>query len=405
METENNRVLKIFCMLFLFLGISNTVVGPMIPVIAREINIGYDKIGLVLLVGSIFSIVFTILLGWLSDKYDIKKIIIMALIMIFLGFLIFGVYLNFILFFLVIILIRSGIAIMDSTSRTLIAKLFYQKHTKIYMKLAIYWSMGAVLGPLLVSIFLFFNSHYRLLNILVSLLFFCGFIFFYKEIFNKNNNRADDREVDSLIVKPEAPVFKKAFNSIVITCGFLVLFNGAIFFGLSDWLTTYFTAFNMEVSTSSLFLSLFWVFAIPGLFIINKLLKIINETAILLMSYAIGSISLVLLILFDEIYLKIIFLLLFALCFQGTYPLISSISAYENPGHTGTIMGFNISFYFIGGIIAQPVIGYVSEYSGEEFSVYIILAASIASLLLNCILFKLQNKKYKIKFKSKFKSN
>ena len=86
MEAKTKRhTLITFYFIFVLLGISMIIIDPLIPIIAEEIDVGFDRIGIVLFIGSIAVFSANFVSGRLSDRVDIKKLVLLGLILLFLG--------------------------------------------------------------------------------------------------------------------------------------------------------------------------------------------------------------------------------------------------------------------------------------------------------------------------------
>ena len=92
------QILKTFYFIYFLFGLSYVLIDPLIPIIAEEINVGFDKIGIALFIGSIATLISNFISGRLSDRFDIKKLMLIGLILLFVGFTLFGLYLNYFLF-------------------------------------------------------------------------------------------------------------------------------------------------------------------------------------------------------------------------------------------------------------------------------------------------------------------
>ncbi len=53
---------------------TTTAIDPIIPRISEDLKIGFDKIGYIFLAGAVFSLIFTLISGRLSDKFNISNI-------------------------------------------------------------------------------------------------------------------------------------------------------------------------------------------------------------------------------------------------------------------------------------------------------------------------------------------
>ena len=73
MEKAKNRTVNLLLNIFIFFGITGTIIDPLIPLMSEKLKIGYDKIGLILLLASVASLLSTFISGKLSDRYEKKE--------------------------------------------------------------------------------------------------------------------------------------------------------------------------------------------------------------------------------------------------------------------------------------------------------------------------------------------
>ena len=66
------KTLGLFYYITILYGIAAISIDPLIPIISRELNIGYDRVGLILLTGYTFSLISSLVTGVLCDKVNIK---------------------------------------------------------------------------------------------------------------------------------------------------------------------------------------------------------------------------------------------------------------------------------------------------------------------------------------------
>ena len=172
MNKESTNSLKIFFVIFIFFGIAYTIIDPLIPLISERLGIGYDRIGLILFASASISLVSTFLSGRFSDKYDIKKIIMTGIILTSAGFLIYGVFFSFLIFLLTVIFFRVGSGILDSSVHAYVSKRYPRRQSALFVKLDLFWYLGAITGPLAVSIFLYtgLNVSYVFLGFLAAII-------------------------------------------------------------------------------------------------------------------------------------------------------------------------------------------------------------------------------------------
>jgi len=399
------KTLKLFYFITILYGIAAISIDPLIPIISKELNIGYDKIGLILLAAYIFSLASTLLTGRLCDKKNLKVIILAGLLILFSGFTILGINFGIAMFVLAIILQKSGYGSIDSSMHSYIAKVYHNMHAPIFMKIDIMFFTGAVISPLLISLLLFTKISYR-----YAFLLFAGAIALLSILLFKSLKRLNlkkiisdnQKNIDSEI----SPVSKKEkkFNLIIISSCFAMFFSMGAMTGTSSWFTTYLSSFGISVALGAIGLSAMSVVSVISLISYLKLLKKTNEITILLFGGFFGSLFISGAALSSNIILKVVFLLLQAGCFSGFFSLLTSIATYESPKSKGSILGLIIMCAFSGSIVFQPVMGYFAQYLGSSSVIYVIISGYSLSFIFLLLLYFFLKKKYrKIKLLLPFK--
>jgi MFS family permease len=406
MENKRNSTLNLLFVIFIFFGIASTLIDPLIPIISGQLNIGFDRIGLILFAGSALSLAATFLAGRFSDKYDIKKIILVGLILLIAGFFVYGIYLSIIVLIITVVFFRVGYGILDSSIHAYVSKLYFGNHSPIFIRLDFFWYVGAIIGPLVISFFLFLKIDpkwafliFAFAALVISVFFYVSYRAVSEKKSEKNiNDTGNDstgsgshgiqsdkaRENYSIILK----------NPVIATvCAGLFFYIG-IFSILSTWLTTYFADFDIPVSFGSVVLSIFWAFNAFGVFLTGKLIKRSNEKSLIMIYSIIGFISAVAYSIIPLVYLKIVFLILQAIFFSSFFPLLNAIAVHEDIKLSGTILGITISVAILGLVVFQPLTGFIVEHLGNTGINYLLIATALASLITIIILYRLVTIKY-----------
>ena len=402
-ENGKNK-LNILFATFIFFGIAFTIIDPLIPLISEKLGIGYDRIGLILFASSSISLAATFLSGRFSDRYDIKKIIISGIAITATGFLIYGIVFSFVVFLLTVVFFRIGCGILDSSVHAYVSKSFKNQQSALFIKLDMFWYIGAVISPLFVSILLYLDIDTRyafmgffVLILLVLLLFFKFFNGLkqnsqndFKNPVEKNKKTAVEKQEDSKTIAGEQlnrfvghgnTYVKIIKNPVILLCTAGLFFYIGIFSLLSTWLTTYFADFGISVAFSSAVLSGFWAFNAISLFITGRIIRRFNEKKFILLCAIIGAICTVFYSMFQNIYVKIIFLVLQAIFYSSFFPILNSIAVRQNEKSCGTVLGITLSASVIGLVFFQPVSGSVMEYFGKDGVNYLLLATSVLLLV------------------------
>ncbi len=411
MNTNRNSTLNLLFIIFVFFGIASTLIDPLIPVISEQLNIGYDRIGLILFAGSALSMAAILLASRFSDKYDLKKIILAGLVLLVSGFFTYGIYAGIAGLVITVLFFRVGYGILDSSIHAYVSKLFFGNHSPIFIRLDFYWYVGAIIGPLAVSIFLFFEITTKWIFLFFAAAALVATVFFYVsyrgiperlagneakktghwKIDDENTGFYGERAKENYSVIMKNPV-------IILACVGLFFYIG-IFSILSTWLTTYFIDFGFPVSWGSVILSIFWAFNAFGVFLAGKLIKRSNDISLLMIYSTIGLISGVAYSLTPFIYVKIGFLVLQAIFFSGFFPLLNAIAVHENVRLSGTILGVTISVAILGLVMFQPLTGFIVEYAGTTGVNYLLISTIAASYIATVFLYRRVSIKYSVPFK------
>jgi len=391
-EKTKSQTLITFYFIFILFGLSIITIDPLIPVISEQINVGFDRIGIALFAGSIAALLSNFIAGSLSDRLDIKKLVLFGLILLSTGFVVFGTFLNYVMFIIVIVLLRVGFGTIDTTIHSFSSKIFKKDISRVFIKLDIAWYFGAFLGPLVISVVLFFDFMPRYLFFIYAVAYAIFIVVFYRICpkrkiqdnglpnFNRSSFISDKRQF--LVLK----------DPVVIMGSFVLFFYMGALMGLSSWMTTYLLSFGIKVAYGSAILSFYWLFSIIGMMITAKIISRVKEINILISGCLTGTICLTLFCFVPNIFFKILILPLQAIFLAAIFPLTTSISAKRDKENSGTILGFTIAFAFAGSIVFQPVYGYIAEYLGKKYIAHLALGGSIIGLIFTIILFRIMHK-------------
>jgi len=238
-KKTKRQTLITFYFIFVLFGLSIIIIDPLIPVIAEEIDVGFDRIGIALFIGSIAALISNFVAGRLSDRVDIKKLVLLGLLFLFLGFALFGTYLNFIIFIIVSIFLRVGFGTIDTSVHSFSSKLFKKDISRIFLKLDIAWYSGAVMGPLVISSILYFEFLSRYLFLILAFIYVISITIFYKICPKRkigDNDSSQNKDIHSSH-KSSLRILKDP--AVIMSSLVLFFFMGSLM-GLSTWMTTYF---------------------------------------------------------------------------------------------------------------------------------------------------------------------
>ena len=408
---QKNKNLRLFYLSYIVMGFTIPIFDPLYPYFSKNFHVGYDKIGIVFFFGSLTGIISIVVAGMISDIFPLRKIFLWSFGISFAGFAVFNFFQNFAGLIATVIIVNIGMMIFWPAVYSKVFHDYNENYSVMYVKLDRFYYLATALGPLLISLLLYLNLSPRYIFSLLFLLFLLLFILFYilykdktsnippayndisdLEDFNKNikTNLSEDtvsekNKESNSIVKKKIKFFSP---TVILTNLSLMLFAGVLT-GTSSWLTTYFTSFNIAISFSSILVSVYWVFTFIGLQIILKTLNYLIEEKILLYGGIISVISLTCFSFINIIYVKIIFLVMIAMPISGIYALCCAITVRANPKSVGAASGFSVGMGLAGGLIVQPLIGFVAQYVSKSYIPYVLIVMGIIGTILSAILLKI----------------
>ncbi len=160
---------------FILIGINDGAVGVLLPGMQTTYHTGKDTISLLFLAGTFGYFMASFNNGLLLDKLGNRRFLLLATLMMALGFALLSSRPPFFLLLLGIVPIGFGVAMLDAGFNSYIARL--PNNTALLNYLHAFYGMGALLGPLVASAFLalgwIWNSVY-FVWISMALLVFLG---------------------------------------------------------------------------------------------------------------------------------------------------------------------------------------------------------------------------------------
>jgi len=120
------------------LGISGGLVGPLIPIIAKDLNIGLDKIGATISFSILAILLTAIVLNNFIDNLGFKKVLIAGLVFLSSGAL--GIFLSktFIFFIVFYFIYQLGIGILSITIFSIIGGVLFEEKSRRIMQTSRY---------------------------------------------------------------------------------------------------------------------------------------------------------------------------------------------------------------------------------------------------------------------------
>jgi MFS family permease len=369
------------------LGISTGLVGPLIPIISKDLNIGLDRIGATISFSILAILLTAIVLNNFIDNLGFKKVLIAGLVFLSLGAL--GIFLSktFTFFFVFYFIYQLGIGILSITIYSIIGSMHFEEKSVRIMQTSIYYSIGSVIAPLLVSFFVGVKLNWQLifLSLVIIQIMLGIFLISIKipKIIKPQKNIKDLFSLDKKII----------FNSFFIIIGFMIFLYSAVMDTFFTWFTSYFEALKIEVFKSSLFLALYSTSLFVGLIIKNKLIRKIEEKKLLIWGILLSFVFMILIFFIRNLIIKNIALFFYGTCVTGNFSFMVILSLNLGSKYASSIAAYTHAAAYLGSIIFQYVSGFMSEHFSKNSVFYIDISLLFIIFILAIVI---NNKKMKI---------
>lgn len=368
------------------LGISTGLVGPLIPIIAKDLNIGLDKIGATISFSILAILLTAIVLNNFIDNLGFKKVLIAGLVFLSSGAL--GIFLSktFIFFIVFYFIYQLGIGILSITIFSIIGGVLFEEKSRRIMQTSIYYSMGVIIAPLLVSLFIGVKLNWQLifLSLVIIQIMLGIFLISIKipKIIKPKKNIKNLFSIDKKII----------FNSFFIIIGFMIFLYSAVMDTFFTWFTSYFESLNIEVFKSSLFLALYSMSLFIGVIIKNQLIRKVEEKKLLMWGILLSFVFMILIFFIRNLIIKNIMLFFYGICITANFSFMVILSLNLGSKYASSIAAYTHAAAYLGSIIFQYVSGFMSEHFSKNSVFYIDISLLFIIFILAIVI---NNKKMK----------
>lgn len=351
----------VFSFFWVFIiGTATFLIGPLIPIISKELSVRLDMIGLAISFGIISKFIATMITGNLIEIFGYKTVYFIGIIFSFLGII--GLYFSYsyTIFLFAFFALELGIGVAYVATLSLVGNYYFKDKTNHLIKLALGNGVALIISPFLASIILMVNLDWRYIYIFLlipqGILFILLFFLKIPVTIKKNES-----------LKSLFGVSKKILiNPYFIICAVIIILYSTVKDTFFTWFTSYFTFLNIEVRVSSLILSGYGIMTFAGMILKNVLIRRFKERKVLLYGVIISFISITGLLFVDNLILKIVLIMLFGFGLAATFTITFSLGIEINKKYAGTVSGLLMAAAYPGVIVFQYLSGYLLEHLSKN---------------------------------------
>ena len=346
---ESKERERVFLSVFFFLsGVCFSTWASRIPTIKTEFGYNEAELGTMLLCMPISSLLGLPLSGWLISKYDSRKPMTVAFILLGISLSLIGFSTSTLMLVPSVCLFSFSMRIMSISVNTQAIALQKKFERKINGSFHGLWSTGGIAGvgisTLLVAIKVSMGTHLLIVGILTLITTFYSYRFLLR------NDRASS---------PNKPGIKKP-DPYIVYLGLLAFFAAICEGGMFDWSGVYFREV-VSVDLFTLGYLIFMIFMALSRFASDRMIEEFGMAKMY-----IGSASLV----FTGIALAVIFpyfwpaMIGFCLVGFGTasiIPMTFLLAGASRKFSPGIAISIIASYSIVGMLIGPPMIGYIAH--------------------------------------------
>jgi len=387
------KILLFSFTLYVVMGLDRTIIGPLIPLISEDLNVGFDMIGLAISLSALGLLVTGLTTSLVVRLIGPRNVILLGIIIIMANCLGFYFSYSYTLFLISNILLGLGVGILSVITMSLIASSYKKNRVNQLFKIAIGFSVGIMLAPLIVGGVLYLGIGWR--NIFVIMLVPQVLLIVYL-FFLRIPNCISSNALKSFLRINKNIITNKFF----FICLIIIFTHGAVTNTFTTWFTSYFKSLNIELNISSLFMTGYSLAMFIGMILKHFALKIIDEKRLLLITSVGSFLSLILAFMIDSLLLKNILIFIFGLNIAGTFTLAFSLGTIVDSVNTDSISSFLHSSQYFAIIIFQYLVGMISEKYSTESIFYVNIFLVLVMMIAVIVIYRsdYENKKLKINF-------
>lgn len=385
-------VLLVFIyLMFVSLGLPDSMLGSSFPAIADNLAISSDTAGYIGMTVSVFTIISALLSSWMIERFSTKWVVSFSVMLTAVGLLGFSFVRadTWYLFFLCAVPLGLGAGAIDSALNNYVS-LHYKA---IHMNwLHASWGLGTIISPLIIGSFIDSSAHsqgwgkgVRIISIIQFSLMIVSFLMI--PIWNK----ALEAEAKEDIAKDHSPLentgkLSALFQNPVF---YLAMVGFFCYCGLETttglWSGRYFvSAKGFTTSQAASLTSFFYLGITLGRVIAGPFSLKIREKALMRIGESLLLCGVLLTLLpFSNPWVSVSGILIIGIGCAPIYPAIIRSTPYRfSRAYSQKAMGLEMAIAYCGNLLVSPLFGLMAKQLGERYSLLPYAALILALIMI-----------------------
>ena len=362
-------LLAIIYLAFVSLGLPDSVLGSVWPIVVVDLNTQISYMGIVSIIITIGTITSSVFSTKLINKIGTGWVTAISVCLTAIGLLGFGISNNFIMLCIMSLPYGLGAGAVDAALNNYVANHYSARHMSW---LHCCWGLGASIGPYVMGLALKLDKGWRMGYGYLAIIQGVLSIAVFSTVFLWKNTTQDSEQVDnntSLIGAIKIKGVPFALLAFFCYCAF----ESTAGLWASSYLVNY---FNTPEETATLFASFFYLGITFGRFLSGFIADSLGDKKTIRLGYGIVLVGLILIILpLKTSILSLIGLIVVGLGGAPVYPCLMHLTPINfGKQNSQTIMGMQTASAYMGCTIMPPIFGIILQYlSPYLFGYYMLI--------------------------------
>lgn len=365
---------------FFSLGLIGNILGPTLPAIRAEFDIGLKWAGTLFSLQFAGSLVATLAAGYLSDIVGRKPLLVAGAAALSGGVLIFAAATTQAAWLLPAgaMLFGAGFGALDAAANAHINERFGTGSGPVMNRVHAFFGVGSLTGPLIAGAVIGAGYSWR-----IAYLAAAAFPIIYLALIS-GETLAHAPEKWGMAPRDTGGPKQPSGDLAALVNRRFVLLALALFIyvgvevGVSGWGVTFLEKeFNQDVGAASVTVSLFWLAVTLGRFIHQRLAKRARYS-VLMAAGGFGAAGALIIVVFGTSgFVASLGFILTGLFLSGIFPTGLGLAGRLFPANFGAVSGSLIAAGNLGGALLPPVVGFMGGTVGLRVGMGFLLAASL----------------------------
>ncbi|NMC64750.1 MAG: MFS transporter [Acidobacteria bacterium] len=362
--------------IFIF-GIVMAILGAILPQLSSLLQLDKARAGNLFFFMNLGMLAASIVFGPLVDRFGFKIFLALSSLLVSLSFV--GLAFSGGYYFVLVSVVILGLAggVINGGSNALINDLHPSRRAAALNFLGIFFGIGAMLIPLIISGFLH-QLGLRSVILLAAGLSLIPFVLFSVFYFPR------PKQPQGFPLKD----IKKIASSKLLWLGaFILFFESGNEFSIGGWLSSFLQEkFQFSLNQAALVLSGYWFFLMIVRLVFPLINRLVKREAIVFFSAALALVSVSGLIISPLKGLAVVFALLTGLGLAAIYPTTLAVVGEQFPALSGTAFSLAIATGLVGGMISPWLVGLISQHSTLQIGLLVPVFSLFLIMVLQLIL-------------------